>query len=252
MSLSNFINSSTPVSCGTLVCDSITTTTGSETASLTLPAQNPSPSGVTLKSVLYTNSSNQLCANVHNAGEKQLAQQTASASFTALTATTSLTTPSITTSSGDLSLNATGSNINCNSKNLTAVTSVNYGQTGSLSYYDDGSFTGQFTGIWASTQSVSVKYVRVGNAVTLQFDDVLATANTATFIQMSNLPTALKPTTANGIQRIITIQDNAVGATGLMQISISGNIVVRATLAGANFSGAGSSGFPATTFSYSI
>jgi hypothetical protein len=120
-----------------------------------------------------------------------------------------------------------------------------------LDYYEEGTHTTTWSGIWASAQSGNFNFTRIGNQVTLHFIDVFSTANTADVISMDTaLPDRLKPVA--DMRGIWLILDNGTRALGRFNIGTNGLINVDASLAGDTFAGAGSSGFEGYSVTYLV
>jgi hypothetical protein len=72
------------------------------------------------------------------------------------------------------------------------------GSASNLNYYEEGTHSTNWTGIWASPIAGNIKYVRIGKVVTLTFPEVLGTSvEGATFVTaVTVLPSRLRPTTS--------------------------------------------------------
>lgn len=116
-----------------------------------------------------------------------------------------------------------------------------------------GSYTATWTGIWASDQTGIIKWQRIGNAVIIVIEEVLATANTAAKMQLdtgSLLPDELHPSVA--VQDDVSLRDNGVAKVGRAVINTFGNITIGIDPTNDNFTGSGNSGIYTVPLSWII
>jgi hypothetical protein len=143
-----------------------------------------------------------------------------------------------------------GNNTFSGSNSMTLVTSG--GTATALNYYEEGSFTATLSGIWASSQIATWKFVRVGTNVTLQTVASFATANTVSTISVSGLPLRLYPATTSQYFSML-VSDNGVNQSGLLFIpQTSGSLTIYSNVTFGNFSGLGASGPYGVSITYSV
>jgi len=133
------------------------------------------------------------------------------------------------------------------------------GTPSQLSYYQAGSASISWTGIWSSSQSGTVYFTRVGNLVNLFFSSINATANTSANISSGSftLPSYLQPTQSSSnvfYQNSIFVLDNGAITLGSIIISTNGGIAISSSSSNvtAHFSGSGASGFTGFAVSYLV
>ncbi len=119
------------------------------------------------------------------------------------------------------------------------------------SFYSSGTFDATWTGIWAvDPASVTCKYRRSGNIVTVYHPQLLAAASIVGQISTTAavIPAALRPATAC-ISPIAT-SDNSTYAWGSVAIGTNG--ILFAYPPSQSFTGTGSSGITLCNFTYSL
>jgi hypothetical protein len=108
---------------------------------------------------------------------------------------------------------------------LTASSGINLGNE-TLSVYDEGSFNATFNaGMNTSTNVILIRYVRIGNLVTLAFPDIRVTANaTATnwSTGISNIPAIITPSVTRTVP--IQVQYTNKGEPGILYIYPNGTL----------------------------
>jgi hypothetical protein len=131
---------------------------------------------------------------------------------------------------------------------------VNFNSSGgdTLSYYDEGSYTGTLTGMTGSV-TLTMRFVRVGKLVTLVAEtasQVTGTSNSTT-MTMTGMPSALYPVAA--VYGIANVKDNDNFSFGTFEINTSG-VVTFGKSAGAldNFTSSGTKGLGALSVSYCV
>jgi len=118
-----------------------------------------------------------------------------------------------------------------------------------------------FSGIWAAPQVLPVKFVKLGNVVTMAVAPISATATTASYIQSATfaLPASMRPSAAYSFGEAgdlyfsHPIFDNGVSATGQVDFSFESFpncLFIMTSAAGGNYAGSGGSGFAPLAFSY--
>lgn len=123
------------------------------------------------------------------------------------------------------------------------------GTSTALNYYEENLGTTTWSGIWASAQTgVTLNIVQIGKNVTITSGPALATANTASFISSSALPSRYWPPFA--INVVIEISNNTVNSAGLLGIGTNGVMTV-SPMTG-NYTGSGVGGFYTFSVSYII
>ncbi len=152
--------------------------------------------------------------------------------------------------------------------NFTDVLSVNSGQVtissglllptsggtaANLNHYEELTTTLTFSGIWASNQSVTGRIVRNGKLVTVMIPTLLATANTSARIDLTvGTALAVRFRPALVTYFVVRIASNSVYTSGLLAVGTDGLMQIYATVAGGNFTGAGTGGLDATSVSFHI
>lgn len=127
-----------------------------------------------------------------------------------------------------------------------------------LVYYEEFVFNTSLNGIWGggiTNIPWTVKFVRSGKSVTMEWTNATAVANNGSFLTtVQSLPTRFL-TNALGLTMYIPayVEDNGAGQLGLIEINTSnGVLVVTATASQGNFSGAGVSGIYGGADSWSL
>lgn len=128
-------------------------------------------------------------------------------------------------------------------------------------HQDSGTFAAvDFTGPYASTQSLDVEWTRNGNIVSLKFPSVIASCSTAT----SNIGLTLNsesdilgtdltpPDTLQQVIVHITNNGSALATPGYIQIGGDGTLSIKKDGANTNFSASGNCGFNAFSVTYSV
>lgn len=115
-----------------------------------------------------------------------------------------------------------------------------------------GYFTATLSGIWATAQTVTASWTKIGRFVTLSIPSVNANANSAGFITISGMPGILLP--ANVSFAPLVSKDNGTYAIGACQVNPNGNFLISPT-GSPPFSGsssAGTSGILACQLNYTV
>ncbi len=133
------------------------------------------------------------------------------------------------------------SNFTGNAGYLQTLKLLNTGATNfsNLNYYEEYSNTLTYSGIWASSQTGTAKYVRVGGLVVLNLDDFSSTANTAATITSTAIPSQFRPT--DTVSGIVLAYDNGSAVISTMTIGTNGVITIYNGSAG-NFTNSGTGG----------
>lgn len=133
------------------------------------------------------------------------------------------------------------------------------GTATALNYYEEySSASVTYSGIWAASQTGSLRVTRVGKMVTLWLGAISAIANTASTI---TVPAATIPTRfvgandafASFIRMYFVVRDNGTDKYGNFTLSADGSFRISAGAAtGAVFAGSGSSGFFGISLSWNL
>lgn len=131
--------------------------------------------------------------------------------------------------------------------NTTAIFGVGFtlptsGATaGSLDYYEQNvSFNLTMNTPDGTTHDLPLTVSRIGKIVTVEWDSLTVTANTATTFNSSiTLPTKWRPVVAAGIMRFAPVTDNTAAAQGRMSIASSGVVTFGVGVSGGNFTASG-------------
>lgn len=129
------------------------------------------------------------------------------------------------------------------------------GTPSTLNFYEVYQGTITWSGIWASSITANVTYVRLGNCVTVTFQRAIATANTASQIVSDAIPARFRPSSSFLPAYPIWAISNNVGTTAYCIYVASGtkwqlgeNAAKQAS--GAGWAGAGTSGILESGFTY--
>jgi hypothetical protein len=167
-----------------------------------------------------------------------------------------LTTKTLDSASNTLSVNGTNINslINQDIRTTSSPTFVAIQfQTKPLNYYDNGTFTANFTG--AATFTSTIHYVRIGTYINLIFYNASAAfAGVGNVLTATGVPTALRPV-GTTVSSMVPIIDNNTSPTipGICIINVSGNINITPTLLfSSTFLGPGNVGWTSFSMSYNI
>lgn len=133
--------------------------------------------------------------------------------------------------------------------NLGTISSV------SLNKYYVGSFSMTFTGPWASNQTITVNYQKIGRQVTLSIVGSLgATSNSGAvgvIASTANLPSGLYPPAGGDVSIPVVLADNSADTTGFVRIRNAASLqffkLPSTNFTNGNF--AGVEGFSVTYFS---
>jgi hypothetical protein len=121
-----------------------------------------------------------------------------------------------------------------------------------LNYYEAGTFTLTLSGIWSASQTGTVRFVRIGNLVTLTLPTIQATQNTSAIITMSGIPSRFLPSVSCGGYVRVKDVGALISTPGWIDFVIgSGNFIYKDDT-GLAFSGSGIGGLEAGFVSYSI
>jgi hypothetical protein len=111
---------------------------------------------------------------------------------------------------------------------------------GEIAGQEEGLFSSVWSGAIPNT-AADVRYVKEGDWITLNFNQFIATANSADVITADTvLPAELRPGGSEYFP--VRVDDNGTPAFGLLEITGAGNMIVSADATGANFAGAGNTG----------
>lgn len=119
-----------------------------------------------------------------------------------------------------------------------------------------GRSTGTFTANWsgfATSESTTVRYSKIGNHVTLQFPGTIAATSNSTLFQSggTEVPQILRP--LNTMVGLFEVEDNGTHAIGKIWVTSAGQIVLYADITLSSFTASGDKGFIGNqTFSYII
>lgn len=116
------------------------------------------------------------------------------------------------------------------------------GTPSALNFYEIGTHSTTWSGIWAAAQSGSIQYQRLGKCVTLRIPLRSAAANTAALIVNDTvLPSYLRPASFYASPQ--QVLNNSASANGLITVNSStGGIQICATVGGGNFTASGNGG----------
>ncbi len=107
-----------------------------------------------------------------------------------------------------------------------------------LSYYEEYSNVLTYSGIWASSQTGTAKYTKVGSVVTINLDSFSATANTASLITSTAIPTQFRP--VDTITNIVLTYNNGTSVISLATVGSNGVITLYNSTG--NFTNSGTGG----------
>jgi hypothetical protein len=127
------------------------------------------------------------------------------------------------------------------------------GTASELNYYEEASEDITFTGIWASGQTASAKFTRIGRTVILHVPSVIASSNTASSITNSAaISSRFRPATS--FYGVIMATDNGSDTAGTISIIDDGSIYIGKGTSGlsGNYGGSGNAGFLGFTIAYSV
>jgi len=119
-----------------------------------------------------------------------------------------------------------------------------------LNYYEQYTQSITFSGIWASNQTVDVYFTRIGNLISMTFDDhVEDTMNSSNDINSTtNIPSRFRPNNLSETFAVRVDNDGIPDFPGSFSVSSTGGITVGADMGGGVFSGSGNGGFKMSTF----
>lgn len=126
------------------------------------------------------------------------------------------------------------------------------GTASKLNYYEEHSASYSFGGIWSSNQSATVSIVRIGKIVNMLIPQILATANTASYIDAGTTPIPTQFMPSSSINFVVHVYDNLTKKVGTLTVASDGTILIYAGVAGTNFAGAGSSGVYPISVSWQV
>jgi len=105
----------------------------------------------------------------------------------------------------------------------------------------------------AFVASVTVKYFRIGNSVTLEIPDILVAATSASILTLGlTFPVGYRPSSPNNSNHVVRVRDNTVNQFGLLQVTTGGAINIYADATASTFAGTGSTGIFATSVTFTI
>lgn len=119
----------------------------------------------------------------------------------------------------------------------------------SLDYYEDYSYSATFSGIWASSQTVTVRIVRVGKLVTMQFPYLNVAATTAAGINMDTaIPARFRP----AVDQMFTIDvfNNSARVFANLFTNTSGGGGFYGGIFGTSFTASGTGGWNSFSVSW--
>ena len=128
------------------------------------------------------------------------------------------------------------------------------GTTTLLNYYEEATENVTWTGAFGVNQSGTIRFTRIGRQVNALLSQAIANASSATTISLlANIPARFRPNI--DVVFMASVRDNGVDQLGIMKFFNAGNIIFYANATYGNFTGlsaGGTSGFYATTGTYSI
>lgn len=105
--------------------------------------------------------------------------------------------------------------------------------------------------VWSENQDCDIKIQKVGNRITLTFPRLIATANTAAYIEfLILLPSEVRP--AEDHYSSIHVTDNSVIKQGTIIVKTTGVVLIYAGLNAGVFTGSGDTGFESTSVTYVV
>ena len=154
-----------------------------------------------------------------------------------------------------LAVPTTGSNLISDTATQTLTNKTIYfvtsgGTPTALNYYEEGSFTITLSGIWSSSQTGTVYFVKCGNMVILNFPSIYATSTSTNIIGVSGVPTRLQPARTQGFPIRVYVSGAISTTMGWADWNISGSYNIYATAAGGYFPSGSSNGLYECTVSY--
>lgn len=156
----------------------------------------------------------------------------------------------------NLFLNATGSGlISFGAYNIRFPIAVGSGGTSSdFRHYETLTQNTTCSGIWASSQSMTLRITRIGNLVTVTNETrVNATQNTASFITIAyTLPERFRPSASNGLYFPILVNDGSPNSVGYFVVGSTGVMTIQDGVTYGNFSGSGNGGFWGFSVNYIV
>lgn len=110
----------------------------------------------------------------------------------------------------------------------------------------DYTYTGTGTG-FTTSPTITVKYTRTGNVVTMDLQDMSATSN-STGMSLTGGTTAMRPAVTKQI--VCPVRDNGTILMGLLSVLSTGEIQFFPTATGGTFTTSGTKSFLGLSFSY--
>ncbi len=125
------------------------------------------------------------------------------------------------------------------------------GTAATLDHYEELSTTLTFSGIWASSQAVTCRFVRVGKQVTLMVPGVFAACTVSASVSTSGIPSRFYPVTST--YYIARVTNGGASTTGMMIVISVGGLTISANLSSGSFTSGGlTAGWDAFSLTWNI
>ncbi|RLF34949.1 MAG: hypothetical protein DRM99_05595, partial [Thermoplasmata archaeon] len=98
-----------------------------------------------------------------------------------------------------------------------------------LNYYEEGTHTSTFSGIWASAQTPvdGIKFSKLGKTVNLSVGGIVVNSSANSYISLDTaLPTKLRPQDSVYIEKVITVVDDSSRNWGTVTIYPDGTLTI--------------------------
>ncbi len=122
-----------------------------------------------------------------------------------------------------------------------------------LDHYEeyDASSDGVYQGIWASNQTATINFIRIGRQVTIVFTQINAAATISSVITWSGfVKTRFQPVIDFYGPAVIINNSSTQNAGGRIKVSAVGVITIGASSTGGNFTASGNGGIAGFSVTY--
>lgn len=156
----------------------------------------------------------------------------------------------LTISSGSLTISSGSFTVSSGALTASSISFGVSGGTTALNYYESNSYSGSLTG-FASPQTITVTYTRIGNIVTISTSAAAATEGTSnvTTMTLTGMPTSIRPTNGSrGMPHIV--KDNGILTTGKVVIGTDGTMTFYKDANNTAFTSSGTKGIAGLSISY--